>query len=257
MAQRPTVVSAFYPIRSKFPPEQYIQWISQFWPTTTCPLVWFCPPEVAPQFDAMFRQRPGPTLVWPLPFHEFAAFTRLCPAIWMHAWLQDPEQKIHTPDLYAVWFEKKEFVRRVIARNPFASSTFVWCDAGICRTPAWIPRLAATFPQEARIPRGQMLVLQIQDFLPEDLPASFTGNRIGGGILASDTAGWSAWYKEYDTMFMQMLLDNHFIGKDQTIMGSAILANPTLAKRVQPYSALTPVQKWFSLLFYLAGDDPQ
>jgi hypothetical protein len=202
--------------------------------------------------EEAFRGRRGPTLVWPLPFEELAAFTRLCPAFWISSWFQDPEQSIHTPELYAIWFEKKEFVRRVIERNPFQSETFVWCDAGICRTPSWVQELRG-FPQEDRIPRGKMLVLQIQEFAPEDRPGGFTGDRIGGGILASDVAGWSAWYKAYDVMCMQMALDGHFIGKDQTIMGSCILADPGLAVAVRPDRRLTPVQQWFSLLFYLIG----
>lgn len=250
--ERPTVVTAYYPIKSKFPSERYIHWISQFWPATDCPLVFFCPPEVARPLEGILRDRRGPTKVWPLSFSELAAFQRLCPALWLSSWLQDPEKEIHTPELYAIWFEKKEFVRRVIEANPFGSETFVWCDAGICRFPEWVPALRS-FPRAERIPRGRMLALQIQPFEAEDRPAGFTGNRIGGGILASDAAGWSTWYKAYDAMFMQMYLDGHFIGKDQTIMGSFILADPQIAQLVQPLERLTPVQKWFSLLFYLAA----
>jgi hypothetical protein len=250
--ERPTVVTAYYPIKSKFPSERYIHWISQFWPATDCPLVFFCPPEVAGPLEQLLRGRGGPTKVWPLPFSELAAFKRLCPALWLSSWLQDPEKDIHTPELYAIWFEKKEFMRRVIEANPFGSETFVWCDAGICRFPEWVPALRS-FPRAERIPRGRMLALQIQPFEAEDRLAGFTGNRIGGGILASDAAGWSAWYKAYDAMFMQMYLDGHFIGKDQTIMGSCILADTQIAQLVQPLERLTPVQKWFSLLFYLAA----
>ena len=214
--------------------------------------MFFCPPEVAGPLENILAGRSGPTKVWPLPFSELAAFQRLCPALWLSSWLQDPEKEIHTPELYTIWFEKKEFVRRVIEANPFGSETFVWCDAGICRFPEWVPALRS-FPQAERIPRGAMLALQIQSFEVEDRPASFTGNRIGGGVLASDAAGWSAWYKAYDAMFMQMYLDGHFIGKDQTIMASCILNNPGLAELVPPFEALSPLQQWFSLLFYLAA----
>ena len=251
-AAPPTVVTAYYPIKSKFPSERYIQWISQFWPATECPLVFFCPPELAPLLERILAGRTAPTRIWPLPFEGLAAFRRLCPALWLETWMHDPEQKIHTPELYAIWFEKKEFVRRVVEENPFGSQTFVWCDAGICRYPEWTSQLKR-FPQDEFVPRGRMLALQIQEFEEGDRPAAFRGNRIGGGILASDAAGWSAWSKAYDAMFMQMYLDGHFIGKDQTIMASCILEDTGLAHIVRPYASLSPVQKWFSLLFYLAG----
>ncbi len=57
-------------------------------------------------------------------------------------------------------------------------------------------------------------------------------------------------------MLMQMYLDQLFVGKDQHIMASCILKEPGLALRVRPLEGigLTPQQKWFSLLFYLAGE---
>lgn len=257
-----TVVSAFYPISSKFPTTTYIEWISGFWTKLHCPLVFYTTPVFLPLFQTLFADRPGPTKVIAIPFKELAAFNKLSPYVWLDAKQKDPEILTnHTPELYAIWYEKKEFVERAIQANPFQTDTFVWCDAGICRYPEWVPLLANRFPLASKVPRGKMCLLQIQPFQKEDttpdpkdgIQGNFgSRNSIGGGILASDVEGWRAWNKAYDAMLMRYYISGRFIGKDQHIMGSLVLETPSLAHLVQPYKSFTSMQQWFSLLFYLA-----
>lgn len=261
-----TVVSAYYAIPSKFPAARYIEWITPFWSQTYCPLVFFTSPELKPIFEKAFQGRPGPTRIEAVPFQELAAFHKLTPDVWTKAHAIDPERDSvqHSPELYAIWYEKKEFVSRAITLDPFKTEGFVWCDAGICRYPQWIPSLAQRFPQEERIPRGQMLVLTIDPFKEEDAIAQSDGirgsfglrNTVGGGILASDRKGWDAWSRAYDAMLMRYYLAGRFIGKDQNIMGSMILEQPGLALTVPRFTSLTSQQSWFSLLFYLAALEP-
>jgi hypothetical protein len=59
----------------------------------------------------------------------------------------DPE-KYHTPVLAAVWYEKKEFVKRAIEmvrlnrrEDVVDRVPFIWCDAGCVRTDAWLPKV--------------------------------------------------------------------------------------------------------------------
>ena len=177
----------------------------------------------------------------------------------------DPEKGGgHSPELFALWYEKKEFVLRAIELNPFNASRFVWCDAGICRYPAWIPRLAERFALESQVPAGKMLVLTIDPFKGEDSVPAADGIKgdfgirasVGGGILASDAEGWKTWSAAYDAMLMRYYLAGRFIGKDQNIMGSMLLERPDLAVSVPRNPRLSPAQSWFSLLFYLAGVEP-
>lgn len=259
-----TVVTAFYPIRSKFPAETYLFWITNFWSKLHCPLIFFVDPQLAVPLQKALASRPGPLLVYPLPFQDLTAFQALSPEVWQDAQRKDPELPKgvqHSPELYAVWYEKKEFVRRAIELNPFGAECFVWCDAGICRESAWIPYLIARFPLEKQVPRGRMLVLLIDEFVqgdwqrqPDGIRGSFEHrNTVGGGILASDRAGWAAWSAAYDAMLLRYYLAGRFIGKDQNIMASMMLEQPSLAVVTRPASSLGSVQKWFSLLFHLAG----
>jgi hypothetical protein len=160
---QPTVVSAYYPIPSKTTVHKYVEWIFSFWPKTKCPLVFFTDPLIQPQFEAMFKERPGPTKVIGIPFQNLVGFTKLSPRAWIFTHQFDPE-KIHSPELYAIWYEKKEFVLRAIQENPFGSDHFVWCDAGIGRYPDWIPHLERFPMREAMPPANKMLVLRIKAF---------------------------------------------------------------------------------------------
>jgi hypothetical protein len=252
----PTVVSAYYPIPSKFKPDKYLEWIMAFWPKISCPLIFFTDPAIAPKFEELLRGR-GPTAVIGLPFHELSAFQKLSPMAWAEAHLIDHERDKHSPELYAIWYEKKEFVARAIEMNPFGSDHFVWCDAGICRFPEWIPQLQA-FPRREAIPTGAVLALRISPFdqpmCADGIRGDFTlGSSVGGGILAADKTGWKLWSKAYDEMLLRFCLAGRFIGKDQNIMGSMILERPELALIVDPPAAMSSIQRWFYLLFYLSG----
>jgi hypothetical protein len=256
MAQ-PTVVSAYYPIPSKFSIEKYLEWMIHFWPKTTFPLVFFTDPQIVPQFELMFKDRGGPTRVIGLAFGELAAFQKLSPKVWMDTRKLDPEQQKHSAELYALWYEKKEFVLRTIQLNPFGSDRFVWCDAGIARYPDWFQYLNY-FPRREMIPADKMLVLRIAPFEgavdKHGIPGNFKEEvTVGGGILAADVSGWISWSKAYDAMLMKYYLADRFIGKDQNIMASVILKNPQLAVMVDPSEKLNVIQRWFYLLFFLGG----
>lgn len=247
-----TVVTAYYPIQSKFSVQEYMKWITEFWPRMQCKIIFYTDPGLVPVFEGILPR----AKVVGLPFSSLSAFNRLSPLIWIDAQRLDREN--HTPELYAMWYEKKEFVQRAIAWNPFGSSAFVWCDAGIGRYPEWAP-LIQGFPAGELVPRGRMLALQIDPFLPQDLGDGIPGwelekrSCLGGGILASDVEGWNRWNKAYDAMFMRYYLAGRFVGKDQNIMASMVLEDPSLALLVQRPQSLGPIQGWFYLLFFLAG----
>jgi hypothetical protein len=259
MVGEPTVVSAYYPIPSKFPPELYWKWIREFWPETTCPLVFFTDPIYASLVKSYFAFRPKTRIV-ALPFHELNAFRSVGSQIWKEQHALDPEKEIHSPELYSIWYEKKEFVLRAIAENPFQSDRFIWCDAGICRYPEWMPEVRTFGLYREKIPAGRMLLLIVKPFRKEDcvikrdgIPGDFTQEvRLGGGILASDVAGWNRWSKAYDAMLERYIRAGRFAGKDQNLMASMILDETDICLVVSPPECMTGIERWFQLLFYLS-----
>jgi hypothetical protein len=71
--------------------------------------------------------------------------------------------------------------------------------------------------------------------------------------MASCSTGWKAWSSAYDAMLLKYVRAGRFIGKDQNIMASMILEQPSLAVLVPRPKQLGPVAGWFYLLFFLAG----
>jgi glycosyltransferase involved in cell wall biosynthesis len=252
-----TVVTAYYPIRSKFTVEQYMGWIIKFWPKTSCPLVFYTEPALVRTFEGLFASRKFVRVVG-VPLFSLSAFKKLTYKVWLRAKGLDKESA-HTPELYALWYEKKEFVLRTIQSNPFHSDKFVWCDAGIGRIPE-MTSVVQRFPMRKYIPAGKMLVLEIDPLKKEDcgdeggIPGNFqNATTFGGGILASDVEGWIRWSSAYDAMLMRYYLAGRFVGKDQNIMASMILERPELAVIVQRPAALGPIAGWFYLLLFLSG----
>ena len=242
-----TVVSAYYNFKSKFDVSQYMKWLT-FWKTQPCKLVFFTSPEFVPYIENVRSAYSEKTKVIGLPFEEFVAFQRFSKEFWIQQKTLDFET-YHTHELYAIWYEKKEFVRKAIIANYFNTSKFVWCDAGICRNEEWIPYIQ-TFPVAFKIPESKFLVLRITDF--EAYDDFLKINCVGGGILAASKDVWLQFCDEYDTMIEQYNLKNKFVGKDQSIIASMIKENSVQFELIKRIDGFDDYTCWFSLLFYLS-----
>jgi hypothetical protein len=207
-------------------------------------------------FEGLLGSRKNLKLIG-LPLSSLSAFKKLSYKVWLTTKGLDKETE-HTPELYALWYEKKEFVLKAIEANPFSSEKFIWCDAGIGR----IPELTASvqkFPVKDRVPRGTMLVLEIDPLKEKDcerdargIPGTFDNvATFGAGILASDAEGWIRWSIAYDAMLIRYYLADRFFGKDQNIISSMILEDPSLATIVKRPAVLGPIAGWFYLLPFL------
>jgi len=241
-----TVVSAYYPIKSKNPVEDYLKWM-ELWKELSCNLVFFTTPELVPLIENLRKTYISKTKVIGIPFLELEAFKRYGSELWIEQKYKDHEQN-HTPELYVIWYEKKEFVKKAIDLNIFNTSKFVWCDAGICRSPSWIPKLKS-FPRSDKILEDKFMVLRITDFENEEDYQHI--NCVGGGILVGTKELWLEYYNKYDVMLKTYLDNNKFIGKDQSIIASMI-------KKEKDFFHLVPIHPelndgfmcWFSLLFH-------
>lgn len=247
------VVSAFYPIPSKFPVEQYLQWMEQFFLQTPFHLVLFTDQELLPIFSKWRAQWRDRTILVGLPFTEFSALRKWGSDPWIQAKQEDHETN-HSPELYCMWYEKKEFVLRAIAMNAFGAEKFVWCDSGILRYPDWISRIQR-FPLEEKIVGGKMNLLQIVQFEKGDTAESnfrFV-NRVGGGIQAADKETWIWWSEQYDVMMKKYIASGRFIGKDQSIMASLCLQYSEKVHLIESPSSYDGIAKWFWLLLYFSN----
>lgn len=242
-----TVVSAYYPIKSKNSVDDYLKWL-EFWKYIPCNLVFFTTPELVETIESIRSNYKEKTKVIPLPFLELEAFKRYDHTLWINEKLKDHEI-YHTPELYVLWYEKKEFIKKAIDLNYFNTSKFVWCDAGICRHNEWIARLR-NFPRSDRISESKFNILRITDFEHETDFQKI--NCVGGGILAASKDVWISYYSKYDSMIKIYLENNKFIGKDQSIIASIIQKEPEFFQLIPIIDEFKDDGYfcWFSLLFH-------
>lgn len=250
-----TIVTAFYTMESKFPSEQYMKWIENFLENIDCHLVFYTDSFMIPKLQEMRAPYAEKTRFIDLPRHEWQAYKKYGKNFWINQKQRDREAKIHSADLYAIWYEKKEFVLRAAELNPFGHTKFIWCDAGAFRYPEWLPSLRSFGSAINQIPDDKMVLLQVEPFKDEDI-TSFAidqigkfddRNRIGGGIQGATIEIWKYWSALYDQKLQERLAKNMFVGKDQTIMAALALQNPNLVKLVEANKTIR--DHWFTLLF--------
>jgi hypothetical protein len=249
-----TVVSAYYEMASKYPLDSYRQWIRNFLENCECYLVFFCEEDLAPFIAECRKEYTEKTDIIVLPREEWIANKEFNPRFWKDQFLNDPEANIHSPDLYKVWFEKKEFVRRAIVKNPFGHTDFVWCDAGFCRSEG-LKSLIKDFPNANRIPTDKILFNNIGEFTERDsddkiingvsLKTALGKMRIAGSCMAASKSLWQRYSKAYDSVMETFFKAGLFLGMDQNIMSTLVLEHPYLVSLVEPPQCIS------NPLFYL------
>ena len=248
-----TVVTAFYPIKSKFPLPVYLQWASTFM-KLDAPIVLFTDPQFVSVFQAMRGDRPLHIVVAPF---ESCHMWKTYAALWTQHHSLDHEANIHSPQLYAVWANKAEWVKTAIEKNTFGTPYFFWCDIGAFRDPQWT---APQFPQSKHFPSASVLFCSVDRCVPGDYirhPDGIIGdfkhaNRIVGGLWGGSIVACIRWAAAFESQLTKYFAAGRFAGKDQSVMLSALLEDPSLGVVVKPTLAVNP---WFFLQYLLSDCD--
>jgi glycosyl transferase family 25 len=205
------LVSAFYFLRkSKYPVETYKKWLSIFFECVTCPVIFFCSAE----WEKLLRPLANTNVTFIV--REYVSFDMMKDP-WKSRWKEwhnsDPEKDIHSPELYAVWAAKQEFVMEAMKITNYTH--YVWCDAGCFRE-----KRDGSFKNVSYfIQPGKMTCLNVTSL--------DTRKLIGGGVLAGDKTAWTQFSQNY-----LKELEANMNGKDQVIYqqilnkDNAVIINP-------------------------------
>lgn len=244
-----TVVTALYPIRSKFNFSQYIEWVNNFL-QMRAPIVLFTEPDIVPLFEAL-RPSDLPMQIIPIQITNMDTW-QFYRQQWIAEHAKDHEKTYHFPELYALWAQKAWFVKRAIEKNPFQTDFFFWCDAGAFRQGPPHP----LFPQAMHLPTDKILLNSVEPLTTEDKEKGTEQdfrfvNRIVGGLWGGGKEGCLRWQQAFQNMLEIYFKNGRFAGKDQSVMLSTYLADPTLATVVR----CTRPEKdhWFFLQDLLSG----
>lgn len=271
-----TLVTAFYPIHSKFPSTQYMEWAKNYLSLHT-PIVLFTEAHLVPIFQAM--RPPGlpfHLVVW--PFAELETWSGTYPEEWRRQHLLNPEGQIQrhdpdgyvaqqTPELYALWAHKPAFVERAVDLNPFATPYFFWCDIGAFRVPV-PPLVQERFPQTGWFSPDRLVFQSIAPLTPHEKEAQADGirgypitphwkePRLVGGLWGGGAEACRAWKRACDTMRQRFFAVGRYAGNDQAVMLSVLIEMPHLGlvlRHVEPYPDNNP---WFYLQYALSSLSP-
>lgn len=242
MLSETTLVSAFYPITdSKYSIGQYRAWIQNFCKIPKA-MVIFTTEVYSLEIHEWRKEFLPLTQIIVRPFDSFAM---TCPSmmdLWMDQWDLDPENHIHSPELYAVWALKQELVRIVINWNKFQSKWFVWCDIGIQRYSA-LQGFYMDFPSE--VPRlceaGRMTFLEVEK-IPDSYVDSWREKKemaypvppvtLGAGCIVGDAEAWLEFGEAYKEMLKEFVLRGWFAGKESTVFFAILMERKTRAFRL-------------------------
>jgi hypothetical protein len=255
-----TVISAYYEMKSKYTLEDYRRWIEIFLKNNKMYLIFFTEINLSGFISECRRGYEDRTTIIILPREEWVANTYE-QKVWDALHTIDPEKEIHNPELYKVWFEKIEFVRRGIQLNPYGHDDFLWVDAGICRKES-LKRIIPNFPDASRIPVDKIMVSNVMPFTKSDnkilnvngidFIGGVTGkDRIAAGIICGRKEIWDKYITVFNKTIEKYIKAEKFWGKEQDIMRTMVLENKELFSLVEVRPIIE--YKWEYQLIYLGS----
>ncbi len=241
--EQTTIITAFYPVKSKRSSSEYIQYATTFMKLAS-PVVLFTNEEYASKFKSL-RPEKYELKVIVRPF-ELLETWKLYKTYWQEHYKMDHEQSYHSPELYAVWAQKPFFVEEIVKSNPFNTKTFYWCDIGAFRDSNISPDILLTFPRSDILQSvSPAIILNSVEHLTKDdvLTNDFKyKDRIVGGLWGGTDEACIRWKNAYQSMLEKYFSEKKFAGKEQSVMISTYIAYPSLAVVVKQ---TTPGNIWF------------
>lgn len=250
MEAKATIVSAYFKLeKSKASHAKYLSWMRNMLLINN-PMVIFCD-EQSVLLIQRLRELAGhaeKTRVIVTRFEDFYCYRYI--DIFKKQMEIDHERAIHSIELYLIWNEKSNFLRRAIEDNPFFSEKFVWCDIGCFRRPN---TEFVNWPNPNRIHHDKITLMVVEPFTDDemraDLPLFQYKNRISASIFAGHRDTLIQWHQIYYGMLEHFIRIGRFIGKDQSIMNNVYLVNRKMCDLVHYTPGRGDI--WFYLQYHL------
>jgi Bacterial protein of unknown function (HtrL_YibB) len=245
---RPTVVTAYYHMPSKYPRETYFQWLQLFLRTVNCNLVYFVENEEMKEKLIKLASWPERIHFITLQKDNWTSLKRKSISFWENQLeMNEAEVNLHKSFLLgAIWNEKMYFVERAMELDPFHSNIFIWVDAGIMRSEVDANAGFLFGCDERVIPNDKFHILQVGP-IKDDQGEYWNPNqaievRFGGGILGGTKTAWKTVIPLYESMMEELIEHKICVFKDQIVWANIIRKKPELFHVIQAYD------DWFHLL---------
>jgi len=235
------VVSAFFNIPSKRPYSVYIEHLNRWFRSIRCPVIFFTTPDVwkdilSMDLDISHLQVRYETI------DEWKAW-ELGRAFWEKQKARDREP-YHTPELAAIWYEKKEFVKRAFEMSD--ASVFIWCDAGCVRDDTSEEAMREFGLRNFPLDDDRIHVQHIreQPYKPWYVHPEY---RYAGAIIAGNRNAWMRFDDIYRRVLYEYDVYDISCNSDQYIMASCKDREPAFFYEHMLHPNDT-INEWFFLL---------
>ncbi|AEI88686.1 MAG: alpha-1,2-fucosyltransferase [Candidatus Midichloria mitochondrii] len=241
---KPTVVTAYYKIRSKFSSDQYDKWMQSFL-QIPFNLAAYTDEESAPLIKKYRGDLPLKLII--KDFKELYHYSFYEKYKKMYA---NDSNKQHSPELYIIWAEKVKFVIGVIKNNYYNSDFFVWCDIGILRNSRYF---STQFPTLDYMTHNQISAGIINDFENYEIEnklMSYVGQvqKVAGNIQIGDIPSWKLYNVIWNRTLKELMDNNIDSGDDQRVMGTIALRYPDFINLIYPSINYKGNRWWYMLL---------
>ena len=234
------IVSAYFKIPSKKPHDWYLPYLIRFFKgVDRAKLVFFTTDDVIEELKPLVDLSNVRFLV--MNFEDINAFKQYGREFWEIQYERDPE-RYHSPELGAIWYEKKEFV--LTASQYVKADVYIWCDAGCVRDDISSHYLQ-NFGNRMNGLNDGKIHLQLISHREKVEFYTYISVHIACAIIAGNIDAWEAYKTTYDCM-LNKYTENKITGiSDQNITSSCIDARPEL---FELYGVKTICNEWFKFL---------
>jgi hypothetical protein len=240
------VVSAYYKIPSKQSHSFYASHLQRWFRSVRVPVVFFTTSDMITEIQS-WGYSLGHVQFIEQAFEDLQVWKKLGRDFWLRQKERDPEP-YHTPELGAIWYEKKEFVLRAMELQP-KKEIFIWCDAGCIRNDASENAAKDFGTRNISLNDNQLHLQQICN-VPLQKFYRFPTICIAGAIMAGNRTAWI----DHSTLY-DIIIQIYDFNKCPTIMDQYILKS-CVDNRNHKYNCHVPdntitVDPWFFFLQYL------
>lgn len=203
---------------------------------------------------------------------EFYATSRLG-INWKQQYCLDREREVHTPDVYDVWTQKVDFVRRALDVAEFKSDWYAWVDVGCFRGFYDYDYVFLTFPSTRRMVPSKINVNLITQLRPEEIAlrryhteGGFVPNLrrdvVAATCLAGDRTAWAQFHTVYYDTVKRYHDQGFFVGREETIYTKCLIIYPELFHTYRNISSsikevfkdIYNISHWHYFKLYLSDD---
>jgi hypothetical protein len=257
-----TVVSAFYIMKGKYHLDVYKERMRYFLEHCPCKMIFYTEEAMVPFIRECRRLYEDITDVLVVNKKDWVANKNFKQLEWDSLLVKDVNASSYSAEYYKFLYEKKEFVKRAMAHNPFGHIDFIWVNPTICKDPMILP-LIRNFPVSNRIVTDRIMMLNSSPFEFTDEKAKVyagmpllgarAGSRISSAIIAGSKEQWLHFSDIYDASVKKFQKANLFWGLDSIVMASIALENKQKVSLVEPKPIVDPSWKSMNGLLYFGA----